>query len=276
MGLGLIVLTNVIALAGVGYNRSGEPNSVVALTQRELNLPYGYWNGNKRDNTGLYLKVNWRVYDPSIARVGNWGFPDWLNKVKLSELGFDVERFSEDDDVRAYRSTLPRTVVLVLELDGDTYKKVVESRRTEFKKAERELKAHGENETHRKQFETAQNALQDELNLHSRLFVIDAGLDANLLRKKYSDKKQYILAKGQVRLRYFPAKDEPHNVGGQITKLIVDQIHVPLKFRSVFLNNTRIRAKRNINDYGPKFTATVVYGQRLEPWLLDAKLSQAN
>ena len=41
-GLAIIIVTNIVALAGVAYNRSGEPDAVVELTERELGLPYRY------------------------------------------------------------------------------------------------------------------------------------------------------------------------------------------------------------------------------------------
>ena len=42
-GLGLIALTNAVALLGVAWNRSGEPDATLQLSQRELQPPYyGY------------------------------------------------------------------------------------------------------------------------------------------------------------------------------------------------------------------------------------------
>jgi len=58
-GLGLIALTNAIALSGVVYNRSGDPEATLRLTQRELRTPYR-WYGN-RENSGLALSLVWRV-----------------------------------------------------------------------------------------------------------------------------------------------------------------------------------------------------------------------
>jgi len=61
-GLGLIALTNAVALVGVTYNRSGEPEAKLSLTQRELRTPYR-WYGN-RENSGLALSLIWRVLNP--------------------------------------------------------------------------------------------------------------------------------------------------------------------------------------------------------------------
>ncbi|MGH8649482.1 MAG: DUF4824 family protein, partial [Burkholderiales bacterium] len=50
-GIVLIALTNAIALGGVAWNRSGEPESVLKLTQRELSQPRGF--GLDREEGGL-------------------------------------------------------------------------------------------------------------------------------------------------------------------------------------------------------------------------------
>ena len=43
LGLGLILASNAIALAGVWYNRSGEPQAQLQLSEREIQLPYDSW-----------------------------------------------------------------------------------------------------------------------------------------------------------------------------------------------------------------------------------------
>ena len=40
-GLGLILGVNAIVLGGVAYNRSGEPESLLQLSERELYTPFG-------------------------------------------------------------------------------------------------------------------------------------------------------------------------------------------------------------------------------------------
>src|SRR4030067_1545641 len=92
----LILLTNAVALVGAAYNRSGDPESRLHLSQRELQ---NYrWN-EIRDNSGITLTLNWRVAREAPAQrndygvgysAGKWGTPTWLDKAKMSELGFDV------------------------------------------------------------------------------------------------------------------------------------------------------------------------------------------
>ena len=58
-GIALILAVNAVALAGVAYNRSGEPDSVLRLTERELQASYG-WHGSA-ENSGAALTLRWRV-----------------------------------------------------------------------------------------------------------------------------------------------------------------------------------------------------------------------
>ncbi|HPU80578.1 DUF4824 family protein, partial [Accumulibacter sp.] len=52
-GAALILLTNIVALSGVIINRTGEPESRLMLSARELSLPYrGY---RQAENSGLAL-----------------------------------------------------------------------------------------------------------------------------------------------------------------------------------------------------------------------------
>ena len=52
-GLALVAVTNGVALGGAAWNRSGTPDSVLALTQRELEPPYMFKGA--QENSGLTL-----------------------------------------------------------------------------------------------------------------------------------------------------------------------------------------------------------------------------
>ena len=87
----LIVLTNMVVLAGVAYNRSGEPDAVVQLTERELHWKKHYGMTDKED-TGLYLNLKWNM-GGFPYRYPPWTFQQensWLNQEKLQVLGFDI------------------------------------------------------------------------------------------------------------------------------------------------------------------------------------------
>ena len=92
-GFGLILLTNAVVLGSVWYNRSGDPDSTLALTDRELASPVNYWHGE--ENSGLDLHLVWRTEQsrPQAFTTGSvyfGGEADWLDSAKLAELGIKV------------------------------------------------------------------------------------------------------------------------------------------------------------------------------------------
>lgn len=94
----LLVLVNIIVLAGAAYNRSGDPIASLQLTERELSLPY-YRAYNKKENSGLALRLSWKVA-PNFSEknrynrysLSNYTSPNWLTENKLKELGIDIEK----------------------------------------------------------------------------------------------------------------------------------------------------------------------------------------
>ena len=95
-GLALIAITNAIALGGAAYNRSGQPDSSLALSDRELQVPYAAWS--ESENSGLSLRLNWRVLPvpaPGDSVYGYFGgrgsTPAWLDAQKMASLGFSPD-----------------------------------------------------------------------------------------------------------------------------------------------------------------------------------------
>lgn len=254
-GLALIAITNTVALVGVAYNRSSEPESVLRFSERELLPPY-VWRGN-RENSGLALKLQWRVLEEDTTGAlhgwsfaGHGGTPAWLNRAKMVALGFDV---AVSGTVAAGRSPferqLPKDVLLVLELDGAAYRESLARATSNASRGDEGRKLH-EQETH----------------YNSRLFVVDADLDAAVLRAKYPDRARYAIMRGQIRPSWLHT--QPEKYFGYISDVSVDQVNVPLELRSVFEGagtdyQTFARHKTN-------YEVTTAYGKRLEPWITTA------
>ena len=82
IGLGLIALSNAVALGGVWWNRAAGPESTLTLSERELSLP---WHAlRNRENSGLALTLNWRIADREAGEfisgyTVNGGMPEWLD-----------------------------------------------------------------------------------------------------------------------------------------------------------------------------------------------------
>jgi Domain of unknown function (DUF4824) len=264
-GLALIALTDTVALVGAAYNRSGEPESVLRLTQRELRPPY-YWA--KRENSGIALKLQWRVLVEGTDEFGpyttgsRWNSPQWLDKEKMRSLGFDVDRVeSEVDDQHSFVRQRGRDVLLVLEFDGPAYQSSLAHAV--------EAAAHSEKGNDADRARRDARELKEERTSRTRIFVIDAGLDAAPLRAKYADRSRYAIVHGQVQ----PAErgeQARRPKTGRVADLSVDEINVPIEFRDVF------EGASSENTYGPvpaskvAYEASIAFGQRLEPWMTGA------
>jgi hypothetical protein len=257
MGVAIIALANLLALAGVAYNRGDEPESVLQLTQRELQLPYN-WAGKKEDS-GVALQLNWRVLssDPDWPAY-RWDAA-WLDAAKMASLGFNTalsmveskrKRGSSD-----YQRQLPREVYIVLELNGPASQTahalaIQQARETEAKNKDGNGK------------KDAQFILDRESG-ESRLFAVDAGLDPQALRSRYPDRSSYVIVRGQVR----PAWSMKNHPGaGIIEELLVSSINVPLGMHAVF-DGERVR-QAVVAGCPCGFDARVAFGKRGEPWLL--------
>jgi len=197
----LVIVINLTVLAGVWYNRSGPPEAVVTLTERELPL----WSTQEGDS-GIALRTAYRR--PEFGEDETW-----LDRAKLEELGFDYP----DGEV-AHNFHLIRTLFLVLELENEAE----ESK--------------------------------------SRLVAMDAGIDAEELRRSYGDRARYIIAPGVVRL-FLGRDDEGEEKLRTHMYLRTSSIHVP-KAHAGYL------AGLEEDDQTPRYAVTLRYGRRLEPWVV--------
>ncbi|MBI3715015.1 MAG: DUF4824 family protein [Betaproteobacteria bacterium] len=249
-GVTLIAAMNIVVLAGVAYNRGGEPHSTLRLTERELHLPY-VWRGEK-ENSGLSLQLQWRVWPSTKERkLAEWAFqsnrsaPVWLDEAKMSALGFDTSHQGGVDDAWSfYRRQLPRDVFLALEMDGAAYQTAL-ARAREMEKINKD----------------GPRILKEEQEENSRLFVVDADLDRAALRVKYPDRNRYAIIRGQVRPAW-QGDNSSIKMSGY-----VNDLNVPLDMRDIFGDATESRAAGPARN--AKFDAEVAYGQKLEPWIVN-------
>lgn len=270
IGIGIIVISNAFALVGVSYNRSGEPQSTIMLTERELALPYSY--GFAEENSGIALRLNYRTYSESdILSLYNYkyygGKPDWLKINKLLELGFDVnDSPDKKETIRRYSKILPREVLLVIEFNGATYQKALKRAEKNWKKANGLHENEPENSDHTKVEERAKSSFLREQNSTSRLFIIDAGLEHDALRKKYSDYTRYLIVPGSVRLSIDGSKSGFEQLSAYIDDVTIDRVNVPYDYRHVLEPMVSGNARNKPEDK-PRYAAKLVYGKRLEPWI---------
>lgn len=274
-GVGLLALTNAVALVGAAYNRSGEPEAKLRLTQRELQTPY-QWYGN-RENSGLALSLIWRVLnEPSTETeiyrwryAGTGGTPAWLDKAKMEALGFDTSApaaFSDLPDRIRYEKQLPREVLLVLEVDGPTYQRSLELAKQYVARAEAKLTSSPGDKNLGTRVNNAREALEWETDRNSHLFVVDAGLEPVALRAKYPDATRFAIVRGQVRPEIFGRNFE--KVRGFVSGLNIESINVPFALRDVFGSTAQLNDIDQRNK--APFETTVAFGKQLEPWITSA------
>lgn len=248
LGLGVVLLSNAVALGGVWYNRSGEPEAQLLLSERELQRVHGSWLRDEDDGV-LRLQLSWQ-------RPGeSWQLP-WLNEAKLRELGFSAS------DEQALNRQPAREVWLVLELDGPLYRSQVEQARQALSAAEAELQAKPESEVLQQARDDRRRRLQFVEQQASRLMLVDAGVDVQLLRQRWPDRQRQVLLAGRI---------EPYRHGaeagyGASIRLENDRLSVPYTYRELARG-----WERNYDQTGFKAQVEVAFGRRHEPWVLSIR-----
>ena len=256
-GMCLIGIVNAAVFLGVAYNRSGEPESALLLSERELDKPR-MWRGNK-ENSGLTLHLQWRMLPPASdeTRPPGWqyesssGTADWLNEAKMVALGFESPAISSRGDQRArVERQLPRDVLLVLELNGTAYKEAL-ARAVKYSVTGSD----------------GEKLLKEEQTERSRLFVVDAGLDGTALRAQYPDRSRYAIVRGQVR-PFWRREKQVGGLMGYVSHVSASSLNVPLEWKSRL---DQAAAAPGANEKAIlRYEVEVKFGQRLEPWIAQA------
>ena len=264
-GVVLVLVANLTVLLGVAYNHSGMPDSWLSLTQRELEIPYQSSFNSENNGNSLRLKYRFPGAQNPYQRHDEID-PNWLNKAKLASLGFNVDLPIDTNRSRTtFEKQLSKAVFLVLEFDGTAYQQAIELAKK--KDAEDLMKKEADGDTKNQPV-----ALIREMTMNSRLFVIDAGLNRNVLRAKYPDRLRYCIVHGEIQPRVIYNKEKQPFMTGYAKDVSAQFINVPSELRGVF----EAGQKKNLddgyvaNDKLPSFEATVAFGRRLEPWILTA------
>jgi len=258
-GVVLILASNAVALIGVAYNRSGAPDAVVELSERELSLPHSAFSSE--ENSGLALHLIWRLeknaqtpYPGMLSRSS--GPASWFGKNKLAELGFDVSASpAEKDAARRYEKMLPRKAYVVLEFNGPAYQAALHRRQADLADAQA-LQTNNPGKTEFEQrLKAAQTQLDNERNESSRLFAVDVGRDKQALRSGYPDPARYLILPGEVRITAFNS-----TLSGYISGLSVNTVNVPLAYRAAVTGGSGPRPAH--------YTVRLAFGKRAEPWIM--------
>lgn len=250
LAIALVVVANAVVLAGVAFNRAGDPRAVLELTERELQLPYGRWSG--RESTGVNLSI--RRADQDY---------EWLDRDKLADLGFDVA--DHERRTRYDWRVVERRVHVLLEYDGAAYRRLVDEQKDRLQ-ATRAAVASGE--ATRRQVEAQERALERLVESGSRLVVIDAAREAAPLLDRRRGQGRFAVMEALVRVHVVsrPGQAEAsRELRGRIGPLLPGRIHVPRRFHDALRQATDARPSGY--DDPPRYRAVVKFGRSGEPWL---------
>lgn len=260
IGVALIAATNAVALIGVAYNRSGEPESVLVLSKREI-VKVGNW-GFRREDSGLELGLRWRVpggdalgYIYGIDSSEEDG-PSWIDRDKLASLGFAIP--DSRDGGKRWRSMerqQSRDALVVLELDGPTYRNEVARALRRAEEARERAAALPEDRMLKQRMEAAKKHLVRMEDEETRLYIIDAGSDLATLRAKYPDRMRYAIVHAVIRPLFYERKGKQRL--SVSVRLTTANLLVPLEYRAT------LERRR-----GPDEDVKIAFGKRLEPWIV--------
>ncbi len=287
-GAALVLAVNAWVLRAAAWNRSGEPDARLVLTERELAMPL------ERDpeDTGLVLSVVVADRAPErverLARVGDRRLPPlrhpWLDAGKLRELGFDPSaleaRAREDGEHPAGTARETRAAFVALEYDGEAWRAWLRGREEEVA-ALRAAVERGEAE--RGTLTDAEALLSLDRTERSRLMPVDAGLDAGALRSRHADRGRYAVVPAYVEARASRNAQGAVELLGRVDRLAVGGLAVPRRWIAVLapflpkpvtddhrrLLREEAAAKRWPQAVPPRYRATVCWGRALDPWLAE-------
>lgn len=249
----VVVLSNIVVLSGISFNRSGDPESAVELTERELQLPYYF----QKENSGLALRLDWSSSESE------------LNAEKLKSIGFDIDdrAIADEDFTEQGMRFLPKEVFVVLEYDGGAHQAYLARLEKELQES-KQSDPNINNKLRKLDPKWFEQRLKRAQNSDSRLYAIDIGTDPVELRSRYADRSRYIIAKGLVSVSpdYGTKK-----FTGRISELSVDEIHVPIEHRKIFepmmTENARDASAEPDDPRLPRYKVKLAYGSRHEPWI---------
>jgi len=268
----LVVVVNAVVLAGVAWNRTGEPDARLTLTERELRLER---DERREENSGVSLvlvtnDLRTALDEPWRHPGEAWRHPGeaWLDARTLAALGFDVRPLPEDDGdepARRYGRQPERRGYVVLQLGGSAWAAWEARAAGTVAAVEREVAA---GKATADQLARQREWLARERRTASRLFPVAAGPDAAALRQAWPDRASFLVLPAAFGVSYAyrerarPA--ERYQVEGAF-RLLTGELQVPRRLQGALPR----QALRHVDDreHAPRFEVILATGRRLEPWI---------
>ena len=235
----VVLVSNAYALGRASLDRRGEPEAVLELTERELRLA-----PRETENTAMTLRLMWTDPSEGEREAG------WFDRARLASVGFDCRPPVTEANAADYRTTPPRSAFVVLEYDGDAWRRYID---------------------------LLPDATQrDTAARQSRLVPIDVGLDADALRARHPDRRRTVIVPVTAGLSFVQGRGHAPFLRGRINSVLPAEINVPLPLRSA-LETLPAPAPAALDRRSgpladslpgePRYRATVKWGRSHEPWL---------
>jgi hypothetical protein len=256
LAIAVVLISNIFILIGVAANRSGTPFETTQLTERELTL-----QSQPQDNSAISLYLNWR--QPTIGQAPPGRVRDvHFDGTQLKELGFDCT--FPRGSASAEKQLLPREVFVALEYDGEAW--------IRWLKLQEESASSKPQPPSTALYSGSPADVERQRRGASRLFIVDAARNAAGLRSRYPDQNKHLIVRAIVAAQLDVERDpitkavKSSKWRGYVSEIIPSEIHVPLPFAKL-LSGLGPRAEAE-----PRYSITLRYGRKLEPWITDVKL----
>jgi hypothetical protein len=281
---GVLLVTNLVALGGVWWNRQGTPDATLQLSERELALP-PYWRPlADREDSGVALQLEVRVASAAFpAQPARWAMygsynreAAWLDEAALRALGFDLPHADGvAPPTEHWHRQLPRHAFIALEFDGPAYRQHLqqgEAWASWVRSASDEEIAKTLYSTRPSEEDITQR-LREARDRDSRLFAIDADRDPEALRARHPDRSRVAIVGAKIRAYYGSVQlGQPNRWQGSIDEIDVIHLHVSTRWRDLI---DQFVDRRHDSGSPPRYTAQIAWGKKREPWIVDLQAAEA-
>jgi Domain of unknown function (DUF4824) len=280
-GFALLLIANVTIVTLAGWNRWGGPRERMSLTERELALP----EFREEENSGLSLSLLLGDRAPRAVNRAAWrrryrlpgAEHPWLDRAKLREIGWRDDLDPSDPEAEeAWSREGSRSVFLVLEMEGEAWRRWLTGRQEAVEELRRRVDSGGAD---RSELQDAQTLLALDRAMRSRLFPVDAGTKPEELRRRHPDPDRFFIVRGILSPRFLHPEGAPPRLDALID-VLPDRIHVPADLRPRFggflpketLDESLMREAKEPGAWPgpvpPRYRIDLVLGHRLEPWIV--------
>lgn len=266
VAFGVLVLANAFFFARVYVNRSGQPESSVLLTEREMPI-VSY--SSLREDSSTQMRITWRL--ACSGKDEGWMSPAFLDRQKLLEVGFSEKYLTLDEKNRTLKKPAhSKNIVLVLEFDGEAYQQFVQQTEKKLDEAREKCRLSPDDIPLKKQLESAEKEVQNAKTTATRLFAIDAGQSREQLRARYPDRAKYILVEALVR-PVLRGRDGNLTLGGQIEQIGVDTLYLPVGLQHL-VEDAKKEPLSHSKGTKPRYIVKLIHGRLLEPWIAEIQI----